>query len=232
MKNKLFASHRVENVLCIDEERLEVDVFYRFHFLAQFYDFSLDEIKLIQDYADELEKMLPIVFLGVNQKLVSFDSTRKLLLGRVAGVADDDMFTDPETITLDSPNIKIREKHFCFAFMSLFRSNWDEAYISGPLAIGISYKWGNKYIDIPVVNNDAANTRCQLMFTQEILKLNLELDIKHRLLVAVNKAVSIYGELSNMALLNEIILPEMPAQEVASEETSSPTAEDNREYLY
>jgi hypothetical protein len=229
MKHSPFPSHHVPNVLCVDEERVDRDINYRFHFLAQFFDFTEDDIKIIHENLDFVKTITPKVITGSQTKILAFDATRKLMLGRLVGY-EGDMFTDPDDITLDSPNVMERHKIFCSVFDNLFASNWDEAYLNGPFAIGLSYKWGNKYIDIPVFANTAAFMCGQFLYTDYTMKSDLPLEVKIKLSSALSKALGIVAELTTTALLNDIDLPEVP--EEPKKEIPSGTNGNDIEYLY
>jgi hypothetical protein len=204
----LLRQHHVEGVLSVDEDRLDRDLFYRFHFLAQFVDFSLDEIKIIQENIDFVQTILPKLTHRLHEKFLSFDAIRKLLLGRMASNVLQDLVTDPDTITIDSENIQHRRLMVEKVFLNLLRSNWDEEYLNGILAKQFSFRWGNPLIDIPLVFNSAGNMACQLLFVEFCINSDLPQDVKNRLAIALNKALSIFVELSNASLLLPIEVPQ------------------------
>jgi hypothetical protein len=206
MKTTSFTPHNVENVLCLDEELIDRDMYYRCQFLKVFLHFTEEDIAFIHEHMDFIRKITPTVVNGVHRKILAFDATRKLMLGRLEGY-NGEMFTDPDDIVLESPNVVERARIFCATFIDLLASNWDEAYINGPIAVGLSYKWGNKYIDIPIFSSHGANMRCQTLYVENTLMSDLPNDVKSRLAVALTKALNIFTDLTTMSLLNDYDLP-------------------------
>jgi hypothetical protein len=226
MNNNPFTHHPLMNdVLCVDEERLDREVHYRFQFVAQFVNFGTDDIAVIHQHKDFLITQIPEMVTQVQRKLLSFDSSRKLLMGRIEGYTGE-LESDPYEIDMNSQVVLARHKIFSQVFTDFLLSKFDEDFMNKKLSKVLVKKWGNRYVDITVTHNSACYVGCQLIMQELVLKSDIRIEEKHKLLIAVNKALSIYAHLTDMSLLCQI---ETPQEQVVSESDESA---DEIEYLY
>jgi hypothetical protein len=207
MREDLLGSHHVEGVLSVDEDRLDTDLYYRFQFLAEYFNFTNRDIAFIHEHIEFIKSLVPRVIEKSLEKLLNFDVTRRLLLGTIHGVATE-LTTDPDELTMQSPSIKQRATVFEELFYEMFSSKFDEEYFNKTLARRLSYKWGNKMVDVPMALNSAANMNVQLLFAEYTLNSDLPLEIRSNLALVLSKVLNIYVDMTNTVNLNGIEVPE------------------------
>jgi hypothetical protein len=208
----------MDGVAQVEDERLDRDVYYRFQFLAQFLDFKAEDVQTIREHRELLNAAVHEFVIHAQMKVLSFDTTRKLLMGRLQGYTGE-LETDITQLSMTSKIISLRTTIFDQILMNYLFSNFDEEYFSKTMPKMLVLKWGNPYLDVQVVHNDACYLSGQIKLTEIVLKSNLPEDKKNKLLMAVNKALSIYINLTNMALIGKIDVPEEEANDLSTDES-------------
>jgi hypothetical protein len=226
MRNDLTPHRDVKGVDCVDEERLDKDLYYRFNFVSHYVEFTRNDVSLIQDHLEFLSGVTKVVVERCLRKLLSYHSTRVLLLGTIHdGVVE--LNTDPDELTMESPSIITRAEIFRGLFYEYLSSNFDEQYFNTVLAKKLSFKWGNRLIDVMLAFNDTSYMKVQILYTELTLQSDLPLETRIKLATSLNKAMGIFMELSNAVLLYGVELPEECADDVSSHGTPSENG-----YLY
>lgn len=139
----------------IDEAKLETDLEYRFHYLAEFIGFGPDDQAAIQTAAMYLGPMIPELVDATYARLLGYDATARHFLPRQAG------YEGPLPANLDtlaqSPQIQFRKEHLGRYFMQILGRSFDSKMIAYLDMVGKIHtpKAGNSAIDVPLVQMNA-----------------------------------------------------------------------------
>src|SRR5262245_12962514 len=94
----------------IDEARLELDLGYRFGYLAEFVGFGPDDVAAIHAAAAYLAPLVPALVDAVYNKLHGYDATWRHFLPRQTGY-EGPVPGSLEALGMDHPQIQFRKQH-------------------------------------------------------------------------------------------------------------------------
>jgi hypothetical protein len=139
----------------IDEAKLETDLDYRFHYLAEFIGFGPDDQAAIQMAAMYLGPMIPELVDATYARLLGYDATARHFLPRQAGF-EGPLPTNLATLA-QSPQIQFRKEHLGRYFMQILGRSFDSKMIAYLDMVGKIHtpKAGNSAIDVPLVQMNA-----------------------------------------------------------------------------
>src|SRR5262249_45469612 len=108
----------------IDEPRLEVDLGYRFGYLAEFMEFGPTDVAAIHGMAPYLAPLVPALVDAVYVKLFSYDATKRHFVPRQFGY-EGDVPQNLDDLTLDHDQIKFRKGHLANYLKKLVTGAYD-----------------------------------------------------------------------------------------------------------
>jgi hypothetical protein len=140
----------------IDEARLEVDLAYRFGYLAEFIGFGPDDVAAVHAAAPALAPLVPTLVDAVYNKLHSYDATWRHFVPRQFGY-EGEVPTDLEHLTMDHPQIKFRKEHLGRYLVALVTKPYDGKMAAYLDMVGKIHtpKAGSAQLDVPLVQMNA-----------------------------------------------------------------------------
>jgi hypothetical protein len=64
----------------VDEEKLSVDINYRFDFISKFINFTSEDIKVLNNFANVILPTIPVIVDSVYRRLFQYDVTKNYFL--------------------------------------------------------------------------------------------------------------------------------------------------------
>lgn len=185
-------------MISIDEERLETDLGYRFHYLAEFMGFSADDIATIHAAAPAVAPLVPTLVNAVYEKLHQYDATWRHFLPRQSGYEGPVPATLVE-VTPDHEMIRYRKEHLGRYLAALVTRPYDGKMVGYLDMVGKIHtpKAGSTELDVPLVQMNALMGFVSDALTSTILSLGLEREHEVRTLRAFNKLLWLQNDLIN-----------------------------------
>jgi Protoglobin len=180
----------------IDEDRLEADLGYRFHYLAEFMGFSPADAAVIHAAAAVLAPVVPSLVEAVYHKLASYDATWRHFVPRQFGY-DGETPTRLEDVTQDHPQIKYRKEHLARYLAALVTKPYDGKMVAYLDMVGKMHtpKAGAADIDVPLVQMNALMGFVSDALTSTILGFGLDRATEVATLRAFNKLLWLQNDL-------------------------------------
>ena len=172
----------------VDENLLDSDLLYRYDFLADFIEFSPDDIATIHGVSPHLVAGLPAIVDRVYVKMLEFDITRAALVPRHHEYKGD-LAPDVEHMTAEDAQILFRKERLIEYFTHLFTAEFDETTASYMDAVGKMHttKGGSASIHTPLVLINIMLGYIQDLVTEAVLGLDIDAEAKERVVRAINK---------------------------------------------
>jgi hypothetical protein len=182
----------------INEARLESDLAYRFGYLAEFMDFSPDDIAAIHAAAPALAPQVPALVDVVYRKLHTYDATWRHFLPRQYGY-EGPVPQNMAELAPDHPMIAYRKQHLARYLAALVSKPYDGKMVAYLDTVGKMHtpKAGAKEIDVPLVQMNALMGFVADALTSTILGLGLEREKEVRMLRAFGKLLWLQNDLIN-----------------------------------
>jgi hypothetical protein len=182
----------------VNEQRLESDLGYRFHYLSEFMGFGAEDIAAIHAAAAVLAPLVPTLVNAVYQQLRHYDATWRHFLPRQYGYEG----TVPQTLddlTDDHPMIRYRKEHLARYLAALVTKPYDGKFVAYLDMVGKMHtsKAGSEEVVVPLVQMNALLGFVADALTSTILSLGLERDQEVRTLRAFNKLLWLQNDLIN-----------------------------------
>jgi hypothetical protein len=180
----------------IDECRLELDLGYRFGYLAEFMGFGPEDVAAIHASAPHLAPLVPALVDAVYVRLFACDSTKRHFVprqfgyeGRVPGNLAD--------LTLDHEQIQFRKAHLANYLKRLVTGAYDGKMVNYLDLVGKIHtpKAGSKEINVPLVQMNALMGFVADALLAAVLGLDLDAQAKARALRAFNKLLWLQNDL-------------------------------------
>ncbi len=108
----------------IDESRLEIDLAYRFEYLAEFIGFTSDDSMTILSAGPYLGPLIPALVDKTYERLLAYTCTARHFVARQAGF-DGATPADVTELTAEHPQIQFRKEHLVRYFTHLLTHNHD-----------------------------------------------------------------------------------------------------------
>ncbi|MDB5313561.1 MAG: hypothetical protein JWO38_7763 [Gemmataceae bacterium] len=180
----------------IDEDHLEVDLGYRFGYVAEFMGFGPDDVAAIHGAAPHLAPVVAPLVDAVYDKLHTYDATWRHFLPRQYGY-DGDVPAGLDQLTPDHPQIAFRKQHLARYLTTLVTKPYDGKMLEYLDMVGKIHtpKAGSKDLDVPLVQMNALMGFVADALTATILGLGLPRDVEARTLRAFGKLLWVQNDL-------------------------------------
>jgi len=182
----------------IDESRLEADLGYRFHYLAEFMEFGAADIATIHAAASLLAPRVPALVDAVYVKLFRYDATKRHFVPPQHGY-DGNLAADVESLALDDDVIQFRKQHLARYLAALVTKPYDAKMVQYLDTVGAMHTpgRGNSDIDVPLVQMNALLGYVADALHATIFDLNLDRETEMRTLRAFSKLLWLQNDLIN-----------------------------------
>ncbi len=182
----------------INEERLESDLPYRFHYLAEFMGFGPEDVASIHAAAPALAPLVATLVDAVYDQLQRNDATWRHFVPRQHGYAG----AVPKALadlTQDHDIIRFRKEHLARYLTSLVTKPYDGKMVAYLDMVGKMHtpKAGASQLVVPLVQMNALLGFVADALTSTILSLGLERQQEVRTLRAFNKLLWLQNDLIN-----------------------------------
>lgn len=180
----------------IDEEKLEVDLSYRFQYLVEFIGITEDDLGAVHGAAGILGPLVPALVDAVYDQLFTYDCTKRHFVPRQSGY-EGEIPESLETLTLDHEMIQFRKQHLARYLESLVTRPYDAKMVEYLDMVGKIHtpKAGSKDLDVPLVQMNALMGFVSTALISTILGLNLDRETEVKTLVAFNKLLWVQNDL-------------------------------------
>jgi hypothetical protein len=180
----------------IDENRLERDLAYRFHYLTEFMGFGPRDVEMIHAAASHLAPLVPQLVDAVYVKLFAYDATKRHFVPRQFGY-DGPAPKDIETLTADHEQIQFRKAHLAKYLTKLVTGAYDGQMVSYLDRVGKIHtpKAGSELLNVPLVQMDALMGFVSDALLSTILGLPLDSDAKAQTIRAFSKLLWLQNDL-------------------------------------
>lgn len=182
----------------IDEPRLEADLGYRFHYLAEFMGFGEDDIAAIHAAAPLLAPRVAGLVDAVYVKLFKYDATKRHFVPQQFGY-DGPLAADVDTLSLNDDVIAFRKQHLARYLTALVTKPYDDKMVQYLDTVGAMHtpSRGNPDLDVPLVQMNALLGFVADAFNATILGLGLDRETEMRTLRAFSKLLWLQNDLIN-----------------------------------
>lgn len=180
----------------IDEERLEVDLGYRFGYLAEFMGFGPDDIAAIHASAEHLGPRVGDLVDAVYVKLFAYDATKRHFTQSQEGYAGP-LASNVESLKLTDEVIAFRKNHLARYLTALVTAPYDGKMVGYLDAVGKMHTplAGNRQLEVPLVQMNALMGFVADALLQVISGLGLDRKTELRTLRAFNKLLWLQNDL-------------------------------------
>ncbi len=182
----------------IDEPRLETDLAYRFGYLAEFMEFSPDDIEIIHAAAAHLAPHVPNLVDAVYVKLFQYDATKRHFVPRQFGY-EGNVPESLDKLELDHEMIQFRKQHLGRYLVSLVTKPYNTKMVEYLDMVGKIHtpKAGAKTLLVPLVQMNALMGFVADALTATIASLGLEHEAEIRTIRAFQKLLWLQNDLIN-----------------------------------
>jgi hypothetical protein len=182
----------------VNEQRLESDLSYRFHYLSEFAGFGAEDIAAIHAAAAVLAPVVPALVDAVYDQLHRYDATWRHFLPRQTGY-EGAVPNSLEEVTQDHEMIRYRKEHLARYLTALVSKPYDGKMVAYLDTVGKMHtsKAGAKELAVPLVQMNALLGFVADALTNTILSLGLERGQEVRTLRAFNKLLWLQNDLIN-----------------------------------
>jgi hypothetical protein len=180
----------------IDEARLEVDLGYRFGYVAEFVGFGPADVAAVHAAAPHLAPLVPALVDAVYDKLHAYDATWRHFLPRQFGY-EGAVPAALDQLTMDHPQIAFRKQHLGRYLANLVTRPYDGKMLEYLDMVGKMHtpKAGSKDLDVPLVQMNALMGFVSDALTATVLGLGLPREAEVRTLRAFNKLLWVQNDL-------------------------------------
>ena len=182
----------------VNEQRLESDLSYRFHYLSEFMGFGAEDVAAIHAAAPVLAPLVPTLVNAVYEQLHRYDATWRHFLPRQTGY-EGPVPKTLEDVTQDHEMIRYRKEHLARYLTALVTKPYDGKMVAYLDTVGKMHtsKAGAKELVVPLVQMNALLGFVADALTNTILSLGLERGQEVRTLRAFNKLLWLQNDLIN-----------------------------------
>jgi hypothetical protein len=182
----------------VNEQRLETDLSYRFHYLSEFMGFGADDVATIHAAAPALAPLVPTLVNAVYQQLHRYDATWRHFLPRQQGY-EGPVPKTLEELTEDHEMIRYRKGHLARYLTALVTKPYDQKTVAYLDRVGKMHTplAGAADIAVPLVQMNALLGFVADALTSTILGLGLERGQEGKTLRAFGKLLWLQNDLIN-----------------------------------
>lgn len=172
----------------LDEQRLELDLTYRYEFLKDFIGFGDADVAAIRKVLAELVIQMPEIVKEQYHKLLAYDATARHFVEPQHGCAA----SPPESLadlSMEHGQVKFRMDHMQSYLMQLIGHTFDNKVAVLFDAVGKMHtpKTGNPRINVPLIQMNAFMGMLADLLTGRLLAMNTDYDTKINCLRAFHK---------------------------------------------
>ena len=181
---------------CIDEERLESDLSYRFDYLCEFIGFTSEDASRIQQFAPHLGPQIGALVDKTYTRLLMYDATARHFVPRQSGYGG----VLPESqsdVTEQHPQIRFRKDHLNRYFLQLIGRPGGPKMAAYLDMVGKIHtpKAGSEEIDVPLIQMNALLGFVSDILTEFILESPLDRPTAAATVRAFNRLLWIQNDL-------------------------------------
>ena len=182
----------------IDEARLESDLAYRFQYLAEFVEFTPDDVAAIHRAAELLAPLVPQLVDAVYVKLFSYDATKRHFVPRQSGY-DGDVPESIDSLQLDHDVIQFRKSHLARYLQALVTREYNAAMVGYLDMVGKIHTphAGAATLQVQLVQMTALTGYVADALITTLLDLELDRDVERQTVRAFNKLLWLQNDLIN-----------------------------------
>lgn len=182
----------------IDEARLESDLAYRFQYLADFTEFTPQDIDVIHQAAEALAPLVPQLVDAVYVKLFSYDATKRHFVPRQSGY-EGAVPENIDALDLDHEMIQFRKSHLARYLQALVTREYNAAMVGYLDMVGKIHtpQAGSATLQVPLVQMNALMGYVSDALLTTILDLGLDRETERKTLRAFNKLLWLQNDLIN-----------------------------------
>jgi hypothetical protein len=190
----------------IDESRLENDLGYRFHYLAEFMEFGADDVAAIHAAAPLLAPRVPALVDAVYVKLFHYDATKRHFVPPQHGY-DGQLVEDVNSLSLTDEVISFRKQHLAGYLAALVTRPYDAKMVQYLDTVGAMHTpdRGNPNLDVPLVQMNALLGYVADALHATIFDLKLDREAEIRTLRAFGKLLWLQNDLINRHYAKNVV---------------------------
>ncbi|KAL0073549.1 Protoglobin-domain-containing protein [Phycomyces blakesleeanus] len=180
----------------IDNDQLYQDSTYRFEYVSKFMDFGEADIKAIQDVAELVRPLVPVVVDAVYAKLFEFDVTKRFFLPKNDGF-EGELPATLEELTLNHPQVKFRKEFLGKYLYKILSGPYDERfirYLDWVAKIHTDTPEKKSKINVDYIHINALMGFVETALVGGLLSLNLDRQTEGAALAAFNKLLWIQND--------------------------------------
>lgn len=172
----------------LDEQRLELDLAYRYEFLKKFVGFGPADVAAIRKVLAELVTLMPEIVKDQYHKLLAYDATARHFVERQHGCTAP-LPKSLADLSAEHGQVKYRMDHMQSYLMQLLGHTFDSRIAVLFDAVGKMHtpKTGNPNINVPLVQMNAFMGMFADLLTDRLLALDADHDTKINCLRAFHK---------------------------------------------
>ena len=182
----------------IDESRLESDLAYRFAYLAEFMQFSAEDIEAIHGAASLLGPKVPGLVDAVYVKLFNYDATKRHFVPPQHGY-EGKLAADVQSLSLADDVIEFRKQHLGRYLAALVTKPYDGKMVQYLDTVGAMHTpaKGNAQLNVPLVQMNALLGFVADAINATIFDLALDQETERRTIRAFGKLLWLQNDLIN-----------------------------------
>lgn len=189
----------------IDRSRLQLDLHYRFDYLAKFLNFTADDIGMLNKFAPIVFPLIPVLSDTVYRKLFSFDITKQYFLVRNEGFEG---FTPQKrcAVTLESAQMTFRKDMLSVYIKRIFtQREWNDTFLQYLSQVGKMHtnQAGSDSINVDFIHINALLGYLEHLLVDVLYNAeNVDEKDKRGIMTAINKFFWIQNDFFTMHYLS------------------------------
>ncbi|CAF0869854.1 unnamed protein product [Rotaria sordida] len=181
----------------IDNDRLHVDIKYRFDYFSKFIHFTTEDISALNIFAPSAISVIPVISDSVYRKLFQYDITKDYFI--IQNDVFDGSSIKNENLSLDSAQI-IYRKDMLSGYLKrlLLQREWTNEFLTYLSRIGRMHtsKADSTSINVDFIHVNATLTYIENLFIETVWSNeNFDNNTKKNILLALNKVFRIQNDL-------------------------------------
>ncbi|CAF3202021.1 unnamed protein product [Rotaria socialis] len=183
---------------------LDNDLRYRYEYLAEFLNFTNDNIKILNQLSIYIQPMIPVIVDEVYRKLFSFDITKQYFFPDASHSCFGNLFssTKHSSVSFDGDDIEFRRNMLSkYLNKILTEQEWDDSFLRYLSCVGQvhTHEMGTPTIHVDYMHISALIGFLEHIIIDIILKItNIDCQTKYRAVAAMNKFFWIQNQFLRM----------------------------------
>ncbi|CAF2146320.1 unnamed protein product [Rotaria magnacalcarata] len=183
---------------------LDNDLRCRYEYLAEFFNFTNDNIKILNQLSIYIQPMIPVIVDKVYRKLFSFDITKQYFFRHPSHSCFGNLFSSANhsSFSFDGNDIEFR-KNMLSKYLEkiLMEQEWDDSFLRYLSFVGQVHtqEMGTSTIHVDYMHISALIGFLEHIIIDIILKINnIDYQTKYRAIVSMNKFFWIQNQFFKM----------------------------------